>query len=81
MNNIKYLFAVKSEIVLAMVNNNLTGLSDADFKGAVSFKSALFDVHGHCSITTKLGCEPQWEICDATDLHEECLILTLVEGE
>jgi hypothetical protein len=81
MSNFNYQFAVDRNIVVAMLNDDWSGLSEADCDHVDDFNMAVIDLHGHCLFTTEISHEPQetqWLRCDVSNLMAECLILTLV---
>ena len=81
MRDSKLMFCVAREIVVAMINDDMSGLSQDSIDSIDVFNDCLVDLYGHALVTTEVGIDAHWGRCDCTNTLAECLILTLVEGE
>ncbi len=80
MNNTRdknHQFYVDRELVVAMINDDWTGLTQEECDGIDEFNEALIEVHGHALVAAEVGSRTLFVRCDCTDLFTECLTLTL----
>ncbi len=78
--NKNHQFYVDRELVVAMINDDWSGLTQEECDSIDDFNETLIEDYGHALVAAEAGSRTLFVRCDCTDKFTECLTLTLLHG-